>query len=355
MDDDVCLFVTSRISTLLKAISNAGVSQTQVDISEVTESAMRTAWDDIIKAACSYPTETLSESYLSVRFRIFLNSTTNNQFSKERSIMLPKNQGTDLGSLFPREDQAVLLHDLLLAQYNSAAATDLPTSVYQDIHNSHGDAIVILGSMRSKPKDFGLRPDDRAYEPAEAIVDGLWCIDYNIAKPADEQEYEGNAVAQWTSSFLKLSKNIPVIKKTCKDMPKADTQAKTSEENHGNHRACLICPYVSESLPTYPPLWAMGNGHTFPKLYLPFIFSEYKRSPNGLQQAFYQIQMYCIFGVEFLAALGVSDTPVWGVVTGGTEGSVIMAWKSTMSDEVQKPSVSNPKKRRSKVTLFIFK
>ena len=66
-------------------------------------------------------------------------------------------------------------------------------------------------------------------------------------------------------------------------------------------------------------------------LYLPFIFVENKQATKNLCQALHQAQMYCIFGVEFLAALGITDFPVFGIVLAATEGEIIMIWKSTKS------------------------
>ncbi len=54
--------------------------------------------------------------------------------------------------------------------------------------------------------------------------------------------------------------------------------------------------------------------------------------------------MYCIFGVGFLAAMGINDFPVFGVVTAGTEGEIIMAWKSSKSAEADY-CVSYPAKK----------
>jgi hypothetical protein len=71
----------------------------------------------------------------------------------------------------------------------------------------------------------------------------------------------------------------------------------------------------------------------FLRFYFPFIYVENKRATKSLRQALHQCQMYCIFGVEFLAALGITDFPVFGVITAGTEGEIIMAWKSSKSVE----------------------
>jgi hypothetical protein len=71
MEDDVCLSITNHLSVLFKALANAEVSRQQAGISEATESAMRSAWDDILKATCCSPEETLSKPFLFVFFIVF--------------------------------------------------------------------------------------------------------------------------------------------------------------------------------------------------------------------------------------------------------------------------------------------
>ncbi len=166
----------------------------------------------------------------------------------------------------------------------------------------------------------------------------------------DSIRWKTRKLQVWTASLLKLVLSIPKIAKKCKETKSNEAP----EEVEGKHKACVMCPGVSESLPIFSPLRIAGEGHFFPKLYLPLIFAEYKKSAEDLRQAFHQIQIYCIFGVELLAALGVTDFPVWGVVTGATKGSIIMAWKSSKSDERKVPVATRSKKNpppRSNVSV----
>jgi hypothetical protein len=66
MDDDVSLSLTNNANILFKAIASARVNQHLAEVSEATESAMRSAWDDILKSMCCSPNEALSESFLFV-------------------------------------------------------------------------------------------------------------------------------------------------------------------------------------------------------------------------------------------------------------------------------------------------
>ena len=66
MEDDVSLSLTNNVNILFQAIASAQVNKHLVEISEATESAMRSAWDDILKSMCCSPNEALSESFLFV-------------------------------------------------------------------------------------------------------------------------------------------------------------------------------------------------------------------------------------------------------------------------------------------------
>jgi len=152
---------------------------------------------------------------------------------------------------------------------------------------------------------------------------------------------EPTTIVKWTASLLELVLNIPKITKKCIET-QASNQIEAPEGVQGGHKARVVCPGVSESLPIFSPFRIPSEKPFFPKLYLPLIFAEYKKSAADLKQAFHQIQIYCIFGVEMLAALDVTDFPVWGVVTGATTGSIVMAWKSSKSDESKMPVATRP-------------
>jgi hypothetical protein len=269
----------------------------------------------------------------------------------ERQIPLPKNQAVELGSLFRWEDQARLLDALTLEQYIGTAEYGISREVRRDVLDTHSRASNIAATMNAKP--YILQPEDRRFEPADAITDGVWCLGYSIAKPkamggpykTEDQKATGEPtkIIKWTASLLKIVLSIPTIVRKCKQT-KGNNQTEPPEEVEEEHNACVMCPGISESLPIFPPLRIPGEGHLFPKLYLPLIFAEYKKSANDLRQAFHQIQIYCTFGVELLAALGVTDFPVWGVVAGATKGSIIMAWKSSKSDEKKVPVATRSKK-----------
>jgi hypothetical protein len=55
---------------------------------------------------------------------------------------------------------------------------------------------------------------------------------------------------------------------------------------------------------------------------------ENKKNGKTVLQAFNQCRIYCISGVKFLAALGIVGVPVYGLVTTGLQGTIMVAWKS---------------------------
>jgi hypothetical protein len=253
----------------------------------------------------------------------------------EKTIPLPKNQAVELGSLFSAEYQGLLLKDLTWKQLTEANNSGLPTAVFLAASAVNASAVTNHSSI--KGKGYTLKEEDRAYEPAGARVDGVACLDYFVRESRTTVKRANvDKPIGWMDSFFKLILKFPMIKKKCKNSKetKDNRDGKISRKKDSSvnkqgedHSACLMAPCITTSLPTFssPPV----PETTFPKLYVPFIFAEYKRSTYGLEQAYHQIQMYCIFGVEFLASIGLTDFPVWGLVTSGTRGSIIMAWKST--------------------------
>jgi hypothetical protein len=202
-----------------------------------------------------------------------------------------------------------------------------------------------VGNFSSiKSQGSTLYQEDRTFEPAGARVDGVVCLDYIIAKSQTTgKRTDVDKSVRWIDSFFKLASNFPTFRKKCKEVQGARVKKVSrnddddDENDHKNleerqkdpHEDCLMAPCITTSLPiiSSPPV----SDSAFPKFYVPFIFAEYKRSTQSLNQAYRQIQMYCIFGVEFLASIGVTDFPVWGIVTAATRGSIVMAWKSGKS------------------------
>ena len=62
---------------------------------------------------------------------------------------------------------------------------------------------------------------------------------------------------------------------------------------------------------------------------LAFYFAESKHEQSkAVLKAFHHAQMYCITLLNFLCELGISDFPIFALVTTGLRGSILMAWHS---------------------------
>jgi hypothetical protein len=64
-------------------------------------------------------------------------------------------------------------------------------------------------------------------------------------------------------------------------------------------------------------------------LLLPELLVEHKKRTDRQTKALNQDRVYLVSAVKFLAATGIKGHPIFGLVTSGTIGSVIMAWHSS--------------------------
>ena len=63
-------------------------------------------------------------------------------------------------------------------------------------------------------------------------------------------------------------------------------------------------------------------------LLLPVLVSEYKkRDELTIAKAMNQMRTYLVSSLRFLAALGLTEEPVFGLIVNGTHGAVTMAWQ----------------------------
>lgn len=172
-------------------------------------------------------------------------------------------------------------------------------------------------------------------EPSTAIVDGLFCFEYLVSENVMGKK-PGEKSPGWFNSFFTFFKK-PIRSKCAKgknhtfEYQEPSTKLVKTMTYSDAHAECLMCPEVTTSLPSPTPFSVERD--KFLRFYFPFLYVENKRASKSVRQALHQCQMYCIFGVEFLAAMGITDFPVFGVVTAGTEGEIIMAWKSSKSAE----------------------
>ena len=246
----------------------------------------------------------------------------------EKSIGLPKNQAFGNAN-FPDIFQSRLLLLLLMKQSGVAIGQ-------RAILNSFVSAVqqAVENEERSDLGTFNAQ--ERFFEPSTALVDGLYCLEYRVDQTTMARGTKAaDKFPSWFHSFFSLFKNPSKPKCTEGKNHTFEYQEPSTKEKkmtfNDAHAECLMCPEVTNSLPNPSPFSVEADNML--RFYLPFIFVENKRVTKSLRQALHQCQMCCTFGVEFLAALGITDFPVFGVITAGTEGEVIMAWKSSKSVE----------------------
>ena len=248
----------------------------------------------------------------------------------EKSIGLPKNQASENAS-FPDVFQSRLLV-LLLMKQSGVVPVDQP-AVWNSVVSAVKQAMA--NKERSESTTTTLQAEDRSFEPSTALVDGLYCLEYSVDQTAMGRK-AADKFPGWFHSFFSFFKN-PSKPKCTKgknhtfEYQEPSTKVTKKVTFNDAHAECLMCPEVTKSLPNPSPFSVEDDNLL--RFYFPFIYVENKQATKSLRQALHQCQMYCIFGVEFLAALGITDFPVFGVITAGTEGEIIMAWKSSKSVE----------------------
>ncbi|KAL4061822.1 hypothetical protein J3A83DRAFT_4115705, partial [Scleroderma citrinum] len=68
---------------------------------------------------------------------------------------------------------------------------------------------------------------------------------------------------------------------------------------------------------------------------LPILIAEYKKKDgSGIFKAMNQCRIYLVSALRFLEALGITGQPVFGLVTKGAEGSILMAWLSGKTEKI---------------------
>jgi len=277
-------------------------------------------------------------------------------FSSEKSIPLPRNKATELGTTFGAEPQAQVQRGLLTSQLKEAEESEgVPPAIRS------GVALSYLRTQSLKPPTI-LKPEDRSYEPATAIVDATCHLHYDLQNPAARKIHESNIrkpiesgetsetekkrrkkSAGWMSKFIKKLSAKSTMNKPCKGRePNKSLPPVKNEEDKifVRHATCCMCSFVTDRLGLPSPESCQSDLDSSTEIHIPYLFTEYKRDQRGEHQAFHQAQMYVTFGLEFLAALGIKDEPVWALVTSGTKGTIIMAWKSTAKSSRKPNSVA---------------
>jgi len=272
----------------------------------------------------------------------FSDVTAHEIVSAEIPIPLPRNKATELGSMFGADVQAHLQSELLSSQIPESRKS-APPAIRMALAASYFHAEAL------NPQAI-LKPEDRSYEPATATVDAIYYLRHDIqnqinlapskGKRTKHEESEENPEAnhkeskhgRWIARFIKKVSPKSAMNRACKGRKPDILPANDKVDIEASrHTGCLLCPFVTDTLGLSPSESSNADFGLVSdaQIHIPYLFTEYKRFPSGEHQAFHQAQMYITFGVEFLAALGIINEPIWALVTSGTRGSIIMAWKST--------------------------
>lgn len=244
--------------------------------------------------------------------------------SVEKSIKLPRNllaaQGVEFNAL-PYAKMTVLL---VAAQSCTASLDDeLPPATSELAINALLHAHAYLRRVKLM---HGKHAITSVGEPHRATVDGTYCLPYAPLKDSSSQSQATKEILpQATStSNIDFPSTVPAYAKCwfCCDVTQQCSHSTTTN----------TVPLPKSEPETAAPL----------KMFVPFIFAEHKRYADEAFKAINQMKLYCITGLEFLASIGITDFPVWGIVTAGSKGVILMAWKSSKVKAVEatSPNVS---------------
>ncbi|KAF9525861.1 hypothetical protein CPB83DRAFT_858756 [Crepidotus variabilis] len=339
-NDSAISVIAYRMSTCMNIVAQAELTRFNTLDGIIIESGTRVAWDQGMKSGCCVdPNEPLSRA-----------------FYVERLMRLAVNQAAFEGPKFNFTDHTDLASQLAVNQLFAAQATGLRALITL----ARGETALTLKHLEDRTQPITL--GDRAYEPYQAIVDGAYCLHYDPATrasiPPRKHVAEAPSQAPWFTVFRKFfHSGEPTSNEECKHHsgnPDAHVTQQSPKAEEDDKTSPCLCSEATRSMyeASSSPITTQGNQ----QLLIPFILNEYKRNSDAIHQAFNQVRMYCVSAVEFLASIGITDYPVWGVVAAGNEGAITMAWKSTSSwtDPAGSSKVQTRGQASGPRTNFIF-
>lgn len=185
-------------------------------------------------------------------------------------------------------------------------------------------------------------------EPDKGICDAVLVIPCSGAKTLTLQHIQGiKAQIDFLKPFTLIHGNPdkPEPGPVRLSQPRAPTSSHaserqpTKEQKHFLQNVFLVHPdrtgAVNGSSDEIPVLNASGLDSenallsaSGPTLLLPILLSEYKKKDEStITKAMNQMKAYLVSSLHFLAALDVTQQPVFGLVVNGRIGAVIMAWQ----------------------------
>ncbi|KIM44004.1 hypothetical protein M413DRAFT_373035 [Hebeloma cylindrosporum] len=274
----------------------------------VPEAQTQRVWDNLLhaytsshgKAQSSFPVEPLPLSY-----------------HHEKTLRFPINDRVKNPLRYPPKEQAQLQHGFALKQVCELERLNisLDSPVHSILAKAFHDATALSAFFSSNSPRAPTPRDD---EPSTGRADSVLVIvvppanPHPAAKPR-ELALSGNILQLYDTKAFHLERiPSPVVSSTM-------------------HELCLMCPEVIEHLGnrtgTCPQVHPVAGYHNA-SLCVPFFCVENKKDDKTVLQAFNQCRIYCISCVKFLAALGIVGFPVYGLVTTGLQGTIMVAWNS---------------------------
>ena len=209
-----------------------------------------------------------------------------------------------------------------------------------------------IEKLTSDPVNMSKRLKSRASEePDKGTCDAILVIP--IPNPLRESKDAGAAKAakfleEFAFTQLSDDKSDSIVrgKETQVDVPSRpssllppQTSTKLSspmEEFTKQERKQLLdnplCAARSES--SFSPPFTISDLSVIDStaLFLPELIAEHKKRDEDETKALNQERTYIVSAVRFLATIGIKGHPIFGLITSGKIGGVIMAWHSPSED-----------------------
>jgi len=355
----------SQPSTLYNSIMEAQRYHKQESIRiKVPEAEKRRVWNNILH---TYASSSDIPSLPSFQQVFVLSNVPEHMLtfpfslSQEKTVHCPKNDFIGNPSQYPIKWQADVQSALTVLQNTESILRPISNDVRSIVEELAKDANEIRKFFDYNSPEI---PLDQRKEPSSAKADGILTITVHpinstlqstTTVPADHRttippgssvtahpvSLKGEIVhlfetgTYWKgkepTSYVPSPSGSATQSHTLPGKPDPTSHAEGTSLETSLHLSCLMCPAVTEHLRTGTHTCHQVNPITKRPnalLCVPFFFTEYKKDDKSVIQAFNQCKIYCISGLKFLAALGITGFPVYGLVTTGLQGTIMMAWSS---------------------------
>ncbi|KAF7336048.1 hypothetical protein MSAN_02318600 [Mycena sanguinolenta] len=283
------------------------------------------------------------------RFYVSADEDTSEFVLLERTIHFARNETAELLK-DPKQISNVVAAQIKQAQqyYTHCVHAQLQESeddaVNEQVSEAANHARLLLQTLRTLAKsehEFQKTIDTHSrLEPRDGIADAMLFLAIpgkpELVEKAQFICYTATAEIKTSPETLAGPKTTETkTKPKASRKPSAATETNTSDSETSwkpsrNTKRLLHNPFsrrpeqvTSVENPVLPKVQAFKD-----HLILPHAPAEYKKPSDDFGKALNQGRMYLVSVVAFYSAIGIEDYPFYSVVTSGTLGAVIMAWKS---------------------------